>query len=100
MRSLSFHPDSALAIGCVLAALALGAGTAAGGAGSGSEALAPRCGAEYVAGDVPPVPPLRELEPAALDSLLLALHAAAPRFADRVRALALGRLDTPYVLGP
>jgi Protein of unknown function (DUF1460) len=100
MRSLSFHPHSALAIGCVLAALVLGAGTAAGGAGSGSEALAPRCGAEYVGGGVSPVPPLRELRPAALDSLLLALHASAPRFADRLRALALARLDTPYVLGP
>ncbi len=71
-----------------------------GGSGSGSEALAPRCSAAYVAGDFKPVPPLRDLEPAALDSLLLALHTATPRFADRVRALALGRLDTPYVLGP
>ena len=89
-------------IGLILAAFALGDETAAaaGGSASGSEALAPRCSAGYVAGDLTPLPPLRDLGPAALDSLLLALHTSTPQFADRVRALALGRLDTPYVLGP
>jgi len=84
----------------LVALLAAADAVAAGGGGeTGSNALAPRCDAAYVAGGLRPLPPLRELKPAALDSLLLALHTSAPQFSARVRALALARLETPYVLG-
>src|SRR6188508_2949858 len=48
---------------------------------------------------LPTLPPLHQLAPAALDSVLVSLRSTVPGFEDRVRALALARLGAPYVLG-
>ena len=48
---------------------------------------------------LPELPPLHQLSPAALDSVLGSLARTVPRFEDRLRALALARLGAPYVLG-
>jgi len=59
----------------------------------------PACSPAELRHGLPELPPLHQLSPAALDSVLANLATTVPRFKDRMRALALARLGAPYVLG-
>lgn len=83
-----------IALGLPMVGAALAAATA-GAAGIQPATCAP---AELRHG-LPELPPLHQLSPAVLDSVLGNLATTVPRFEDRVRALGLARLGAPYVLG-